>query len=210
MVSGAVHSYFATRIYQASLAGDADFVGLVSDLEAASWSFAEDDQAGQAWCDANRYGGYTSYGSLSDLTTRATAFATLKRRLDRHATAFAGILALDLGPKGRLKLDSLWVSILEPGSAHSGHIHPNSVLSGTVYIATPPGSGGLRLEDPRLGLMMAAPPLLAEAPEDLRRFITLTPEVGTIFFWESWLRHEVLPNHAEEARVSISFNYGWA
>jgi uncharacterized protein (TIGR02466 family) len=27
--------------------------------------------------------------------------------------------------------------------------------------------------------------------------------------WESWLRHEVPPNAADEDRVSVSFNYRW-
>ena len=28
--------------------------------------------------------------------------------------------------------------------------------------------------------------------------------------WESWLRHEVPMNMAEDERISVSFNYGWA
>lgn len=28
--------------------------------------------------------------------------------------------------------------------------------------------------------------------------------------WESWLRHEVPMNLAEEERISVSFNYEWA
>jgi uncharacterized protein (TIGR02466 family) len=27
--------------------------------------------------------------------------------------------------------------------------------------------------------------------------------------WESWLRHEVPINLADEERISVSFNYGW-
>jgi hypothetical protein len=27
--------------------------------------------------------------------------------------------------------------------------------------------------------------------------------------WESFVRHEVPPNNAKQARVSISFNYSW-
>ena len=30
----------------------------------------------------------------------------------------------------------------------------------------------------------------------------------TSSLWESWLRHEVPMNMAEEERVSVSFNYG--
>src|ERR1700689_4228363 len=100
---------------------------------------AAEDKAGQAWCREHGYRGYTSYASLSDLPRRASVFGDLKRRLDRHAARFAADLAFDLGPRGRLKLDSLWVNVLKSGGAHSGHIHPHSVLSGTVYVAAPPG-----------------------------------------------------------------------
>ena len=71
------------------------------------------------------------------------------------------------------------------------------------------GAGRLKLEDPRLPLMMAAPPRLADAPEEARTFVYLTPEPGAVFMWESWLRHEVPPNQAKTDRISISFNYGW-
>lgn len=168
---------------------------------------AEEDAAGRAWCRAHGYGGYTSYASLDDLPTRASVFGDLKRRLDRHVRAFAKDLAFDLGGR-RLKLDSLWANILKPGAAHTGHIHPHSVISGTVYVSTPKGASALKLEDPRLPLMMAAPPRRKDAPEDLRPFVYLQPEPGAVVMWESWLRHEVGANRARSERISISFNYG--
>ncbi len=205
----ATRSLFVTRVYEASLAAEPDFERFNDELSQACAMVASEDRAGQAWCKANGYGGYTSYASLDDLPTRASAFGTLKRRLDRHAAAFATELGFDLGPKGRLTLDSLWLNVLKPGAAHSGHIHPHSVLSGTVYVAVPPGAGGLRLEDPRLPLMMAAPPRRPDVGEDLRSFVTLTPAPGTLLIWESWLRHEVMANRAKSPRISLSFNYAW-
>ena len=196
----AIRELFATRIYESTLAEDRGWPRLHADLVDACAMVADGDLAGRAWCKANGYGGYTSYASLNDLPRRATAFGDLKRKLDKHAATFAAALEFDLGG-GRLALDSLWVSVLKPGAAHSGHIHPHSVLSGTVYVTTPPGAGGLRLEDPRLPLMMAAPPR--------RSFETLTPAPGTLFLWESWLRHEVLANTAKTPRLSLSFNYAW-
>ena len=169
---------------------------------------AAEDAAGKAWCKAHGYGGYTSYASLDDLPRRASVFGELKTRLDRHARAFAGELAFDLGGR-RLKLDSLWSNILKPGAAHSGHIHPHSVISGTVYVAVPKGASALKLEDPRLPLMMAAPPRRADAPQDQQPFVYLQPQAGTILMWESWLRHEVPANAAKAERISLSFNYGW-
>ena len=204
-----IRRLFATQVYQASLAEERGFDAFNAELDEACRMLAEEDRAGQAWCKRQGYGGYTSYASLNDLPTRATVFADLKRRLDAHAVRFAKELAFDLGPRGRLKLDSLWVNLLKPGATHSGHIHTHSVLSGTVYVAVPPGSAGLRLEDPRLPLMMAAPPRLADAPEALRTFVTLAPEAGTVLMWESWLRHEVPANGGKATRISISFNYGW-
>jgi uncharacterized protein (TIGR02466 family) len=199
---------FVTQIYEASLAGERDFAGFNAELEDACRMLAAEDAAGRAWCAEHAYGGYTSYGSLNDLPRRASIFDTLRRRLDRHTAAFAKALEFDLG-RARLKLDSLWVNLLSPGAAHSGHIHPHSVISGTVYVVMPPGAGGLRLEDPRLPLMMAAPPRLADAAETQKSFVYLAPEAGAIVMWESWLRHEALPNSGTEDRISLSFNYGW-
>ena len=204
----AVRLLFATPVFEASLNTDRDFENFNAELEASCRMLAEEDAAGRAWSKAHGYGGYTSYASLDDLPQRATVFGELKAKLDRHAKAFAKDLAFDLGG-GRLRLDSLWVNILKPGAAHSGHIHPHSVISGTAYVSTPKGASALKLEDPRLPLMMAAPPRRPDAPEDARAFVYLTPEPGTVFMWESWLRHEVPANQARTDRISISFNYGW-
>jgi uncharacterized protein (TIGR02466 family) len=203
-----VRPLFVTQLYEASLAGERGFAAFNAELEQACRMLAREDQAGRAWCKDNGYGGYTSYASLNDLPTRASVFGALKTKLDKHAAAFARALAFDLG-RGRLRLDSLWVNVLKPGAAHSGHIHPHSALSGTVYVTTPPGSSALKLEDPRLPLMMAAPPTRADADETLRRFVYLTPAPGTVLMWESWLRHEVPANGAKSERISLSFNYGW-
>ena len=199
---------FVTRLHEASLAADKGFDALNADLEDACRMLASEDAAGRVWCKANAWPGYTSYASLDDLPTRVTAFGDLKKRLDRQAAAFAADLAFDL--KGRrLVMDSLWVNILKPGGAHSGHIHPHSVLSGTYYVATPPGASALKLEDPRLPMMMAAPGRTKEAPEDLQTFVYVAPAPGTVLMWESWLRHEVPANGARSDRISISFNYAW-
>src|SRR5437879_1623980 len=204
----ALRPLFATPVYEASLSTDRSFENFRAELETACRMLAAEDAAGRAWSKANGYGGYTSYASLDDLPTRASVFGELKTKLDRHAAAFARDLAFDLGGR-RLKLDSLWANVLKPGAAHSGHIHPHSVISGTVYVATPPGASALKLEDPRLPLMMAAPPRLPDALEEARAFVYLAPEPGTVLMWESWLRHEVPANRAKADRISISFNYGW-
>jgi len=196
-----LRSLFATRLYQAII----DDETLLGELARSIRTFAADDGAGRGWSRDKGYRGYTSYASLNDLPRRDPAFEDLRRLLVRHAAAFAGELAFDLGRKP--KLDSMWVNLLKPGGHHAGHIHPHSILSGTLYVEAPKGSGAIRFEDPRLPQMMAAPIRLENAPEDLRPFVAIIPERGLLLMWESWLRHEVLPGQAKAERLSISFNF---
>ncbi|MEG3179238.1 TIGR02466 family protein [Sphingomonas sp. LT1P40] len=197
-----VRSLFATRFSETELGDPA----LLAELGDACRDLAEHDRAGRGWSKAHGYRGYTSYASLNDLPLRDPRFGDLVRHLNRHVAGFADACAFELGGR-RLKLDSLWVNILKPGGTHSGHIHPHSVVSGTIYIEVPLGSGALKLEDPRLPLMMAAPTRRADAPEDVQSFVYAEPKPGSIFLWESWLRHEVVTGNAKAERISISFNY---
>ncbi|MGH1420750.1 MAG: TIGR02466 family protein [Hyphomonas sp.] len=197
-----LRSLFPTQIWHSKL-GNTE---LCDALAATCWVLSDEDEAGNQWCDSEGYDGYTSYASLNDLPERFPDFAALKQLLDAEAAKFADALEWDLSERA-LKLDALWVNILGEGGSHSGHIHPGSVISGTFYVAVPEGAGLLKLEDPRLGLMMAAPAPVDQASDDARRFIYHTPETGHVLLWESWLRHEVMPNNSEDARISISFNY---
>lgn len=193
---------FPTRIQRRKLSNPV----LLEDLESACWMVEEGDAAGHDWCEREGYPGYTSYASLDDLPQRAPAFSDLVCQLDEFAVAFAAALHWDLGT-ARLNCDSLWVNILGEGGHHSGHIHPNSVISGTCYVAVPDSAGRIKFEDPRLPMMMAAPQLAADAPDLAGRFHYISPEAGDVLMWESWLRHEVMPSHTEDPRISVSFNY---
>ena len=195
---------FVTRLYRAELA----LKKLQREIQDACLITAEADVAGQRWSAANNYPGYTSYASLNDLPWRYPCFADLAAELDKHALAFSRKLELDLQDRP-LTLDSLWINVLPPGGYHASHIHPLSVISGTYYVAVPKGSAALKLEDPRSGRMMAAPPRKKTAKPDHQPFIYETPKAGSLLMWESWLRHEVPMNHAKSDRISVSFNYRW-
>ena len=203
-----IKSLFATRLYTAALS---DFSTLIdgSELESSCLAIAEEDEAGQNWCEENDFPGYTSYASLTDLDWRFPIFKDLITSLDKHVEAFVQDLDFDLGEK-KIKLDSLWINILPFGGVHTAHIHPHSVISGTTYVAMPAGTSAIKFEDPRLATMMAAPSRTKEAREELRSFIYAEPNIGDVLLWESWLRHEVPMNMADEDRISISFNYSWS
>jgi uncharacterized protein (TIGR02466 family) len=202
-----VFELFVTQVYREELRSS-DASKLIADVTRAARDIAAEDRAGHTWSKANDYPGYTSYASLNDLPDRHPTFADLASVLDRQVARFARTLEFDLAGK-RLTLDSLWINILHPGGYHTAHIHPHSVVSGTLYLAVPKDTSAIKFEDPRLPMLMAAPTRKATARDKNRTFVSVSPEAGTLLLWESWLRHEVPVNHAKSERVSVSFNYSW-
>jgi uncharacterized protein (TIGR02466 family) len=198
-----IKSLFPTLL---SRADDAGSSRLNAELEVAALSLADSDKAGQTWCEKHGYPGYTSYSSFSDLSHRVAVFGKLERVIDKHCNDFAKSLHWDI-KGGRPVCDSMWVNVMAEGGSHTSHIHTNAVISGTYYVTVPVGSGPIVFEDPRLAMMMAAPPRSAKAPREFRTHISEIPRAGTLMLWESWLRHEVPLNRAEGNRISVSFNY---
>ena len=202
-----IKSLFATHLYSAALSQHGKINP--TELEQSCYVIAEDDEAGQEWCEQNGYAGYTSYASLTDLPWRFPIFKDVVDALDKHVAEFAKDLCFDLGDR-ELVLEDIWINILPESGIHTSHIHPHSVISGTTYVAMPEDTSALKLEDPRSQMMMAAPPRTADAREELKTFVYAKPAVGDVLLWESWLRHEVPMNMSEEDRISVSFNYKWA
>ena len=190
---------FVTRLHRGRISA-------AQELEKTCLGIAAEDRAGQRWAREHGYGGYTSYASLNDLPTRASVFATLEKAIAKQVGGFARELQFDMGGR-RLRLDSLWINVMEKGAIHAAHIHPHSVISGTYYVTVPPKSGAIRFEDPRLPMLMAAPPKKKNARPENRSFVDVTPKPGMLLLWESWLRHGVEPNAARGRRISVSFNY---
>lgn len=203
-----LETLFVTQIYRAPLVRRSG-EDLRRSIQKSTAMIADADQAGRDWCREQGYPGYTSYASLNDLPRRDPTFQDLSDALDPHVAAFVKLLDLDLGGR-KLGLDSLWVNVLAPGGHHAAHIHPQSIISGTYYVSLPTGAAGLKFEDPRLPLMMAAPPRKARAGLQNRSFVEVHPKPGDVLLWESYLRHEVPANASKSQRISVSFNYGRA
>lgn len=197
-----IETLFVTALYRAQIAAR----GLNAALAKTCLAIAAEDRAGQRWAKAHGYKGYTSYASLDDLPQRASVFDELVQHLDKHVRMFGKALDFELDGRA-LTLDSLWINVMDRGGIHAAHIHPHAVISGTYYVDIPKGAADIRFEDPRLAMMMAAPLRKAKARRENQTFARASPKPGTLLLWESFLRHEVLPNDARGKRISISFNY---
>lgn len=204
----AIRALFPTLIYRQSLGGTG-WPRFNRDLLDECQALAASDAAGRRWSARNYLGGYTSYGSLDKMHLVSPRFEGLKRRLDRHVKAFIRSLHYDLSGR-TLAMTDCWANVMPAGVAHSLHLHPTSFISGTYYVAVPKGAGALKVEDPRLSRLMAAPPRRRDAPPAFRAHVGVAAKAGDVLLFESWLRHEVPPARYVGERISISFNYGWS
>jgi uncharacterized protein (TIGR02466 family) len=200
-------SLFPTLIYSARLP-TSGWRAFNDQLRRECVQLSHDDEAGRRWSAKNYPGGFTSYSSANRMHMLSPTFALLQRKLNRHVNAFARSLEFEL--EGRaLSMTDCWVNIMPHQVVHGLHLHPLSTISGTYYVQTPKGSPGLKFEDPRLDRFMAAPPRKSDGRVENRAWVVVPAEAGKVLLFESWLRHEVVPNQSRQERISISFNYSW-
>ena len=83
-----IETLFVTKVYRAELDAPSPVV-----VTRACKAVAAADKAGRSWSKANKYKGYTSYSSLTDLPERSPEFADLKRVIDSHVAAFCDVAA---------------------------------------------------------------------------------------------------------------------
>jgi uncharacterized protein (TIGR02466 family) len=202
-----IQQLFPTQLYSARLR-ERDIAQINPQLVKEGRQLRKDDRAGRRWSAKHYPGGYTSYGSAHRLQRVSPTFERLQLRLDRHVAAFAEALQWDLAGR-QLEMTDCWLNIMGKRAVHSLHLHPLASISGTYYVQVPKGSPGLKFEDPRLDKFMAAPPRKRDAAPLHQPWVTVPVAAGQLLLFESWLRHEVVPNPVGTDRISVSFNYNW-
>ena len=86
------------------------------------------------------------------------------------------------------EITGMWANITGPNNRHPTHIHPNSFLSGVIYLKTPDKCAPLVIHDPRPGARVFEPNY--ENPNYLNMAIYENlPEKGDFLIWPSWLPH---------------------
>jgi uncharacterized protein (TIGR02466 family) len=200
-----LESVFPTYLYRAILPRAHKFN---RELAREIGALEKIDDHGREWSRTHYVGGYSSYSSMARLHQTSPNFSELERLLAPHVRRFVRRLNWDL--MGReIRMTTCWANAMGTGAYHTLHVHPGSVLSGVYYVEVPKGSSPLKVEDPRMASLMAAPPRRAKAPAREQNYLLLEPRAGGVLLFESWMRHEVPPHRAAARRLSISFNYEW-
>jgi len=110
--------------------------------------------------------------------------------------------------KIRAVLDNTWINVNLKDNYNCSHIHPRSVLSGVLYLKTPPNCGKIIFDNPNLNMISSYFDFNSRFNNDevLSQSISYQPLANRIVVFPSWLRHTVEPNKSEHDRISVAFN----
>ena len=200
---GKTELVFPSLIYRGTLKGHAQ---LNRELTPEIAALEKIDDHGRRWSREHYENGYSSYSSMYRLHQTSPTFAELEKRLWPEVKAFIRKLNWDMTGRD-LAMTTCWANSMGQGTHHTMHTHPMCVLSGVYYVNLPPGSSPFKIEDPRMGYLMAAPPRKPSAPPNQQNYLKIHSRAGDFILFESWMRHEVPPHRGKQRRLSISFNF---
>ena len=108
----------------------------------------------------------------------------------------------------KLYITQSWVNVNLPGSSHHYHKHPNSILSGILYLNTGDECGDIVFHQPE-GYGIDLKPKIKFDENNILTWETVkfAPKDNQLFIFPSNLYHSVSTNLNENVdRVSLSFN----
>jgi uncharacterized protein (TIGR02466 family) len=96
-----------------------------------------------------------------------------------------------------------WFNKTEKGQMHHRHWHPNSIVSGIVYLEADGTSGGTKFITSQYDTIEYG---INSANIYNSRSWTVDPEVGTMVLFPSNVEHMVVEYQGEKPRITLSFN----
>ena len=98
-------------------------------------------------------------------------------------------------------INNMWFMINGKDQYNTPHNHPQSDLSGVLYITD--SQCPIEFEHPQYFEQYS---LIKAYKNDQQLVHHVTPRAGQLILFPSSLRHRVLPNDCEQDRISLSFN----
>lgn len=104
-------------------------------------------------------------------------------------------------------ISNMWANITSTNHRHMLHVHPNTFLSGILYLKTPEKCGPTVFTDPRPAARVFEPNYSEMNETNAGVFIHPATK-GEMLMWNSWLPHGVEKGYNEnhEDRIVIAFN----
>jgi uncharacterized protein (TIGR02466 family) len=119
------------------------------------------------------------------------------------------LLSLNVSDKLKLKITRSWFVKSSPGSYGRKHNHPNSLISGVLYLKTFNQCGNLILHKDATSLFGSMELSFGNVNELNSSTVSIPPSDGMLILFPSTMQHEVAQNTSNEDRYSLSFDI-WA
>ena len=126
-----------------------------------------------------------------------------------HGTILQGLSSFSAIKNTTKMRASAWININSPGSYNVKHTHPNSHLSGVMWIKAPKDSGNIVFDNPNGHQTHTEINSYNQEFKDqffVYHSYWLPPIEGRMIIFPSHLQHEVEENKSNEDRISVSFN----
>ena len=126
-----------------------------------------------------------------------------------HGTILQGLSSFSAIKNTTKMRASAWININSPGSYNVKHTHPNSHLSGVMWIKAPKDSGNIVFDNPNGHQTHTEINSYNQEFKDqffVHHSYWLPPIEGRMIIFPSHLQHAVNENKSNEDRISVSFN----
>ena len=141
--------------------------------------------------------------SSDDRVLDRRELAALRRFVDDQVLVYKKHL-LRLKDDNEIYLTQSWVNRADPGQHHPKHKHPNSIISGVLFLDDVPGQAALRFH--RMQELLSLDFEFAELTDFNASCREFDPERGMLIIFPSLLEHDVETNRTDLPRRSLSFN----
>lgn len=193
--NGSQTNLFPTPVFVFDLFDKMDFNQIKLDIESCHKDYKEN------W---NKYS-FHDIISTEDNLHKNKKFHKLVNILDEYIYVVMNRLNIE---NNGYHLLGLWANTHRRCTTHHSHQHPNSLISGVLYVNVPEKSGNLYFEDPRESKSITAYTHGNNHCMYQNRSWEFEPKVGRLIIFPSWLRHGTYPSNLNEGeyRMSMSFN----
>ena len=145
-------------------------------------------------------------GNLDLAVPIVAEFAELVRE---RAREFGLELKWSFSSNSQLVIRDIWANANSKYAYDHVRNHANSMLSGVYYVKTVGDCGDLFLIDPRKQAWVVQPDYSERTPINSQIHF-ISPEVGMLIMFPSWLEHGVNQSFSDDDRISISFNINFS
>lgn len=187
----AMHSLFATPVFKYHIS-DYTYLTSLAQKVLSLRDKGTGTSAPNTWCSDDNLNDYPEFEKLNQIVLNES-----KQILDYLYIA-----------RDSHYITCMWSNVARVGHAHHVHIHPNSFLSGVVYLQIPPGSGAFFFKDPRPAINMILPNYTRPNVNLFGSQFRAEVKLGDMYIFPSWAEHGVQPSewNPDAERISLSFN----